>query len=215
MAVIKHALFVGLIVFFLEPASARFVTDYKYPTDNRGWSWFPSFYFEGGLETKYGSMVSQDQRKVPKVNLSGFGVSGHIGWAPSFLNLGLGGEYIKWNQITDIAKVNNINVGGTQTGTFLLAGLHFLKLTFAAKYFLTSTYEFSQTSSFDTQVSLRKLDPSFSLELLYHASHYITYGLSYGSINYKSYEEASTKGTLTEEQKTELKRFGLKLGILF
>jgi hypothetical protein len=215
MAMIKRALLAAMILLLFKPAHARFVTDYKYPTDNRGWSWFPSFYFEGGLETKYGTMVSQDQRKVPKVNLSGIGASGHVGWAPSFFNVGIGGEYVKWNQITDISKVGNINVTGTQIGTFVLAGLHFSKITFLSKYFLTSTYEFSQTSSFDTQVSLRKLEPSFSFELLYHASHFITYGLSYGSINYKSYQEASTKGTLTEEQKTELKRFGLKLGILF
>lgn len=210
-----YLLCILLGVFFSKSTQARFLTDYKYPTDRRGWSWFPSIYLEGALESMYGTMVSRDQRKVPKVNLSGIGVTGHIGWAPSIFNLGVGVEYFKWSQITDIANVNNINVEGTQNTTFVVAGLHMTKFTFLSKYFLTSSYEFSKVSNAGTQVSLQNLEPSFSFEVLYHASHYITYGVSYGSINYKSYEEASVEGVLSEDQKTELKRFGIKIGILF
>jgi len=160
-------------------------------------------------------MKSNDQTNIPKANLLGTGASSHIGWAPSIFNFGLGVDYFNWSQVTDVAKIGNLNLGGTQLGYFLNGGFHIGSYTVLGKYFLHSVYTFENQSRAGNQLSLEGIDTSFSFELLYHISHSIFWGASYGNITYDNYKEASIGGDLTQQQKTSLTSIGLKLGLIF
>jgi hypothetical protein len=203
------------LVLIGQSSSARVIRDFRYPSDRRGWSWLPSLYFELGLDSKVGSIKSNDENNIPKANLLGAGASSHIGWSPSFFNLGMGVEYFQWSQITDVATIGNLNLGGTQYSIFINGGVHFGSYSILAKYYVHSVYTFENNSRNGNQLTLEGIDASFGLDVLYHVSHFVYMGVSYASTTYQSYKEATISNDLTQQQTTSLSSLGFKVGLIF
>ena len=211
----KFILLSTLLYFIPLSLSARNVKDFAYPKDPKGWSWFPSFYLQGGTFFRYGSMVSSDNSTVEKRSLYGVGADGHVGFVLSGINFGLGGEIGKYYQTTDPNEVSNTNTAGTSKSTYFISGINIKKVSIFAKYYLTSSYEFEYKDSSGQGGALDDPTSSFGIELFYHGDNSFFMGLTYTSMSYEEYEGSSSVINLSNDTSVSLKMYGLVVGYIF
>jgi hypothetical protein len=197
------------------PTYGRNIRDEAYPPDPKGWSWFPSFYLQVSTVLRYATMASNDSSTIQSRNLYGAGVDGHLGIILSKINVGLGGEYLKYYQITDPSDVGNSNTAGTNKNLYFLLGKNVGSLSFFGKYYFSSDYEFEYTNSSQKLGVLASPAPSYAFEMIYHLNGDVFVGINYTSIRYKEYSFESSTVALSEDSKSSLNSYGLSLGYIF
>ncbi|MCF8060722.1 MAG: hypothetical protein K9K67_15575 [Bacteriovoracaceae bacterium] len=204
-----------IITFSIKTIHPKDIRDPYYPINPRGWSWFPSFYLQGGTFFRYGTMASKDGVTIKPRKLYGLGLDGHLGMILLRLNLGLGGEVAKFYQITEPSDVENSNTAGTKKSTYILLGKNFGKISILGKYYITSNYEFEYTNTLGNLGELSSPDTSYSVELTYHLNHNIYMALSLNHITYKEYNSSNSTVVLTDDSATTLKTYGFVFGYIF
>jgi hypothetical protein len=209
-------LFLTLILTCLSiSALSKNIRDPSYPIDPKGWSWFPSFYLQGGTFFRHGTMASKDDVTIKSRDLYGIGLDGHLGFILLNLNLGVGGEIAKFYQITDPSEVENSNTAGTKKSTYILLGKNFGRVSLLGKYYVTSNYTFEYANPSGIQGELSSPNASYSVELTYHVDGDIFMSLSLNNITYKEYNLPTSSVALTEDSTSTLKTYGFVIGYIF
>lgn len=165
----------------------------------------------GNLKVLHGSFGSKDGTTVSKKQMNGVGADAILGLNFGSFLVGAGGEYIKFMQQSKAS--DNINLSGTMTNLFGTAGISAGKFFISGKYYFSTNYDLTKSSSSSESVKYNTPSASYGASIAYRLSKHTILTLEYNTIGFSKEVRNGTTSKL--ESPMQLATYGLSYGFIF
>ena len=165
----------------------------------------------GNVKLLRGSIGSKDGTTVTKKQMNGIGADAIIMLKTGVLLVGGGGEYAKFFQQSKTS--DNYNLSGSMTNFFGAAGLNAGALSLVGKYYFSTKYDVSKSSSSSEKVFYNTPSASYGAAIIIRTGPLSAISLEYTQIGFK--KEVRDGSTSKLSSAMQLSSFGLSYGFVF
>ena len=165
----------------------------------------------GNLKFQRANFASKDGTTVKKKQLNGVGADAAAAIRFGSFMFGAGGEYIKLFQQSSAS--DNINLSGSMTNYFGLAGISLGRFALTGKYYFFSEYDLEQKSSTSEKVSYTTPSGSYGVSLNFRLSGRSVLSLDYNKMSFSKQVRNGSTSKLSSPM--EFASYGLNYGFIF
>lgn len=183
-----------------------------------GGKWVPrggksalGFHLLGNVKLLHGSFGSKDNTTVSKKQMNGIGADATVALRVGVLFVGGGGEYGKFFQQSKTS--DNFNLSGSMMNLFGAAGVSAGNFALMGRYYLSSKYDISKTSSSSEKVSYTTPTASYGAVISYRTGARSVLSLEYTQMGFAKEVRDGTTSKLASAM--QLSTFGLSYGFIY